>query len=72
MSAIRLRKNIRKASFFNVNKGRILDSWQLLYIHSGKGTMYDEKGNVTQINCGEMILLRPGVWHSYTPDQKPF
>ena len=27
--------------FFNVNKGRILDSWQLLYIHSGKGTMYD-------------------------------
>ena len=56
--------------FFNVNKGRILDSWQLLYIHSGKGTMYDEKGNVTQINCGEMILLRPGVWHSYTPDRE--
>ena len=54
--------------FFNVNKGRILDSWQLLYIHSGKDTMYDEKGNVTQINCGEMILLRPGVWHSYKPD----
>lgn len=20
----------------------------------------------------QMILLRPGVWHSYTPDQKPF
>lgn len=56
--------------FFDVNKGRILDSWQLLYIHSGKGTIYDKKGNAGQINCGEMILLRPGVWHSYTPDKE--
>lgn len=54
--------------YFDIHKGRILDSWQLLYIHAGKGKMRDAKGNVRQINCGEMILLRPGVWHSYCPD----
>lgn len=54
--------------YFDIRKGRILDSWQLLYIHAGKGKIRDDKGNVQQINCGEMILLRPGVWHSYYPD----
>lgn len=56
--------------YFDVRKGRVLNSWQLLYIHSGKGTMYDRKGKVTEINCGEMILLRPGCWHSYMPDKE--
>lgn len=54
--------------YFDIHKGRILDSWQLLYIHAGKGILRDDRGNVRQINCGEMILLRPGVWHSYCPD----
>ena len=56
--------------YFDVRKGRVLNSWQLLYIHSGKGTMYDRQGKVTEINCGEMILLRPGCWHSYMPDKE--
>lgn len=56
--------------YFDVRKGRILDSWQLLYIHSGKGIMYDAAGGCTQINCGEMILLQPGIWHSYMPERE--
>ena len=56
--------------YFDVRKGRVLDSWQLLYIHSGKGLMYDRDGNGADINCGEMILLRPGCWHSYMPDRE--
>lgn len=56
--------------YFDVRKGRVLNSWQLLYIHSGKGLMYDRQGNSREINCGEMILLRPGCWHSYMPDRE--
>ncbi len=56
--------------YFDVNKGRVLGSWQLLYIHSGRGLMYDADGGCTAINCGDMILLRPGVWHSYLPDRE--
>lgn len=56
--------------YFDVGKGRVLDSWQLLYIHSGKGTVYDADGGSTAVNCGEMILLRPGIWHSYMPEKE--
>ena len=56
--------------YCDVRKGRVLDSWQLLYIHSGKGLMYDREGNGVEINCGDMILLRPGCWHSYMPDRE--
>ncbi len=57
--------------YFDVKKGRILDSWQLLYIHSGRGVLYNNYGGEEiPINCGEMILLRPGQWHSYFPDRE--
>ncbi len=56
--------------YFDVKKGRVLDSWQLLYIHSGRGVLYNAEGEEIHINCGEMILLRPGVWHSYFPDRE--
>ncbi len=56
--------------YFDVKKGRILDSWQLLYIHSGRGVLYTAAGEEIPVNCGEMILLRPGVWHSYFPDRE--
>ena len=56
--------------YFDVHKGRILDSWQLLYIYSGKGTFYTADGKMQDINCGDMILLKPGVWHSYLPSRE--
>ena len=56
--------------YFDVHKGRILDSWQLLYIYSGKGIFYAEDGKMQDINCGDMILLKPGVWHSYLPSRE--
>lgn len=53
--------------FFDVNKGRILESYQLLYIASGKGVFYDSVHEVREIGAGDVILLRPGKWHSYMP-----
>ena len=54
--------------FFNVDKGRILNEYQLLYITNGNGVF--TYGNAKQsclITEGKMFFLMPGVWHSYKP-----
>ena len=54
--------------FFNVDKGRILNEYQLLYITDGNGIF--TFGNSKQscfITEGKMFFLMPGVWHSYKP-----
>ncbi|MEG0806759.1 MAG: AraC family transcriptional regulator [Alistipes sp.] len=54
--------------YFDVDKGRILDSYQLLYITSGRGSFYGAEHERIAIGAGDMILLRPHQWHSYVPD----
>ena len=56
--------------YFNVEKGRILNEYQLLYITSGNGifTIEKEKDPCT-ITEGKMFFLMPGVWHSYNPSE---
>ena len=54
---------------FNVDKGRIINSYQLIYISRGKGLFFKSPDEYTEISQGDMILLRPGVWHSYKPCQ---
>jgi len=54
--------------YFNVDKGRILNEYQLLYITNGNGIF--TFGNSKQscfITEGKMFFLMPGVWHSYKP-----
>ena len=54
--------------FFNVDKGRVLNEYQLLYITNGNGVF--TYGNAKQsclITEGKMFFLMPGVWHSYKP-----
>lgn len=58
-----------KGFLFNPTQGRRLDSYQLVYITRGKGTLYTEE-NHTEINEGDMILLPPHIWHSYYPNKK--
>ena len=54
--------------FFNVDKGRILNEFQLLYITNGKGTfMYGQDKKSICISEGKMFFLMPGVWHTYKP-----
>lgn len=52
---------------FNVAQGRIINSYQLIYISRGKGRFYKSPAEATEIKQGDMILLKPGVWHSYRP-----
>ena len=56
--------------YFDVGKGRILESYQLLYITSGRGLFYGRRRERTAIGAGDMILLRPNRWHSYMPDRE--
>jgi AraC-like DNA-binding protein len=56
--------------YFNWDKGRILDEYQVIYISKGEGIF-------ESINCGEVIIkegtilfLFPGEWHRFKPNQK--
>lgn len=59
-----------KEYLFNPAKGRILREYQLLYIISGKGTLTTTHGGTCTLQSGDMFLLFPGEWHSYSPDSK--
>ncbi len=53
---------------FKLDKGRVLNEYQLLYITKGHGILtFGETKQKCQIGEGNMILLMPGVWHSYAP-----
>lgn len=56
--------------FFTPSRGRKLDSYQLLYIAKGKGLFFTSPDNCMEIKEGDMIILRPHLWHSYMPDRK--
>ena len=56
--------------YFDLQKGRVLHEYQLLYVTQGKRTFRSAAGpseGVT-VEKGTMILLRPGELHSYCPD----
>lgn len=54
--------------FFEADKGRILNEYQLLYITNGNGVFtYGDPQQSCLITEGKMFFLMPGVWHSYQP-----
>jgi AraC-like DNA-binding protein len=54
--------------YFNVDKGRILNEYQLLYITNGNGVFtYGNDKHSALISEGKMFFLMPGVWHTYKP-----
>jgi len=54
--------------YFNVEKGRILNEYQLLYITDGNGVFtYGDNKESCLITEGKMFFLMPGVWHTYKP-----
>ncbi len=54
---------------FSTAKGRVLDNYQLIYISRGQGTYFGEPGRGVPLHQGDLFILRPGIWHSYVPDQ---
>ena len=57
-----------KGYAFDWQHGRMLESFALVYISSGRGKFESEKGFSTAIEPGHAFLLFPGVWHRYAPD----
>lgn len=56
--------------FFDVEKGRELNEYQLLYITEGEGTFRSAHQPETRLCGGDLFLLFPGEWHSYHPNPK--
>lgn len=52
---------------FEVDKGRILNEYQLLYIIEGEGVFHSDTIREARLHEGDIFLLFPGEWHSYHP-----
>lgn len=59
-----------KEYMFNPSNGRVLSEYQLLYIVDGAGVLLTRHGGKHRIKAGDMFLIFPGEWHSYTPDEE--
>ncbi|TDE15481.1 helix-turn-helix transcriptional regulator [Dyadobacter psychrotolerans] len=53
--------------YFNWEKGRRLDEFQLVYISGGGGVFESENLPPTIVEAGTAFLLFPNVWHRYKP-----
>lgn len=53
---------------FNVQRGRVLQEYQLLYITKGSGVLKNDQGQEFKVSAGNMFLIFPGKWHTYYPD----
>lgn len=53
--------------YFDPNKGRILDEYQMLYLVEGEGLFSSDHVKDAHIKAGDLFLLFPGEWHTYHP-----
>ena len=53
--------------YFDIQKGRTLDEYQLLYQPEGEGVFHSAHLPETKIKAGDIFLLFPGEWHTYHP-----
>lgn len=57
--------------YFDVAKGRELNEYQMLYTVEGEGEFESAStGGKVKIKEGDVFLLFPGEWHTYSPDSK--
>lgn len=56
--------------YFDLEKGRTLNEYQLLYNPEGEGVFYSQTVREARLRPGDMFLLFPGEWHSYHPNPK--
>ena len=53
--------------YFDLEKGRELSEYQLLYIIEGGGVFHSRTVPEARLKEGDFFLLFPGEWHSYHP-----
>jgi AraC-like DNA-binding protein len=56
--------------YFDWNKGRILNEYQLIYITNGTGVFESFNCGQHTINAGTVIFLFPGEWHRFRPSKE--
>lgn len=54
---------------FTTDRGRVLQEYQIIYILDGGGVFESAHQKQIQVKSGDMILLFPGEWHNYHPDE---
>ena len=52
---------------FTWEKGRILDSFYIVYITRGEGVLESSVTGATKVSAGSCFILYPGIWHRYKP-----
>ena len=56
--------------YFDIDKGRVLNEYQLLYITEGEGIFNSAHAKDIPLKAGDLFLLFPGEWHTYHPTGK--
>ena len=56
--------------YFELERGRELNEYQLLYLTEGEGIFYSTNVREAIIREGDLFLLFPGEWHSYHPNPR--
>ena len=54
--------------YFNWNKGRIMDEYQIIYITKGEGIFESINCGQQLIKQGTVLFLFPGEWHRFKPN----
>lgn len=55
------------AYWFNPDKGRTLNEYQIIYITKGEGEFQSGSCKPTKVSAGFIIILFPNEWHTYRP-----
>ncbi len=50
-------------------RGRVLDELQIVLIAEGRGSFESRAGEIRRVGAGSCLVLMPGTWHRYHPDQ---
>ncbi len=53
--------------FFRWDKGRVLSSFQIVFISQGSGEFESAHSALARVETGTVLVLFPGVWHRYRP-----
>lgn len=60
-------KDHPSAYWFNPSVGRLLHEYQIIYVTRGEGTFQSSSVRSVRVAAGNIILLFPEEWHTFTP-----